>query len=113
MGDGQHVWAAAEWLLMIRSMFVREEDDRLILCSGIPKHWLVANRPLKFGPTLTGYGALSIEIEPREDDVLVRWRCDWRRQPKSIEVRLPCSASATAEPTRSELTLQRMCEAQP
>ncbi|MFP5344729.1 MAG: hypothetical protein ACLGGU_03675, partial [Gammaproteobacteria bacterium] len=32
MGDGQHVWAAAEWVLMIRNCFVREEEDRLILC---------------------------------------------------------------------------------
>ena len=36
MGDGQHVWAAAEWVLMIRNCFAREEDDHLILCSGIP-----------------------------------------------------------------------------
>ena len=26
MGDGQHVWAAAEWMMMMRNCFVREED---------------------------------------------------------------------------------------
>ncbi|MDX1698026.1 MAG: hypothetical protein R3308_07040, partial [Thiohalobacterales bacterium] len=31
MGDGQHVWAAAEWLLMLRNCFVREEGERLII----------------------------------------------------------------------------------
>src|SRR6185436_20954594 len=36
MGDGQHVWAAAEWVLMLRNLFVREEGDRLILGSGLP-----------------------------------------------------------------------------
>jgi hypothetical protein len=42
MGDGQHVWAAAEWLLMLRNCFVREEPaaDGLILASGIPQAWL-------------------------------------------------------------------------
>ena len=25
MGDGQHGWAAAEWVMMIRNLFVREE----------------------------------------------------------------------------------------
>ncbi|MBP2687710.1 MAG: hypothetical protein H6Q81_2615, partial [Deltaproteobacteria bacterium] len=29
MGDGHHAWASAEWVLMIRNMFVREEGDRL------------------------------------------------------------------------------------
>src|SRR5262249_13622410 len=40
MGDGQHLWAAAEWVLMMRNLFVREESDRLILGSGVPLAWL-------------------------------------------------------------------------
>ena len=36
MGDGQHAWAAAEWIIMLRNIFVREENDVLILCAGIP-----------------------------------------------------------------------------
>lgn len=30
MGDGQHVWAAAEWVLMIRNCFIREEKEPII-----------------------------------------------------------------------------------
>ena len=48
MGDGQHVWAAAEWVLMIRNCFVREEDEGLILCSGIPQIWLDKKQPITF-----------------------------------------------------------------
>jgi GH15 family glucan-1,4-alpha-glucosidase len=42
MGDGQHVWAAAEWVLMLRNCFVREEGNGLILCSGmgLRRHFL-------------------------------------------------------------------------
>ena len=42
MGDGQHVWASAEWVMIMRNMFVREEqaEGLLILCSGIPQEWL-------------------------------------------------------------------------
>jgi hypothetical protein len=40
MGDGHHVWAAAEWVFMVRNCFVREEGDRLILCAGIGERWL-------------------------------------------------------------------------
>jgi len=37
MGDGQHVWAAAEWVLMLRNMFLREEDRVLVIASAFPK----------------------------------------------------------------------------
>src|SRR5690606_36768683 len=39
MGDGQHAWAAAEWVIMLRNCFLREEGDRLILCAGLPEAW--------------------------------------------------------------------------
>src|SRR6185436_19157557 len=41
MGDGQHVWAAAEWIMMVRNCFVLEEasSNRLILGAGIPIAW--------------------------------------------------------------------------
>ena len=43
MGEGKHSWASAEWVLMLRNCFVREEaDTKLILCSGIPEAWLVS-----------------------------------------------------------------------
>ena len=38
MGDGQHAWAAAEWLLMMRALFVREEPDHLVIGAGLPAH---------------------------------------------------------------------------
>ena len=56
MGDGQHVWAAAEWVLMIRNCFVREEEEGLILCSGIPQIWLDKEELMTFGPAPTSFG---------------------------------------------------------
>ena len=35
MGDGQHGWAAAEWIMIIRNAFVREEHDHLVIGAGI------------------------------------------------------------------------------
>jgi hypothetical protein len=62
MGDGQHGWAAAEWVMMIRNLFVREEGRRLILCSGILSQWLETEIPVSFGPTPTPFGKISIKI---------------------------------------------------
>ena len=90
MGDGHHVWAAAEWALMIRNCFVREEGDRLILCAGIPKRWLKQDAPIRFGPAPTSFGALSLSITPRTGrPPRVAWQGDWHRPAPPIEIRLP------------------------
>ncbi len=88
MGDGQHVWAAAEWVLMIRNCFVREEEGLLILCSGIPQAWLDKNQPMFFGPALTQFGEISISIKPLGQDVLVEWTGKWLIQEPLIDIRL-------------------------
>ena len=63
MGDGQHGWAAAEWVMMIRNMFVREEADRLIVGSGLLPQWLETGAGLSFGPTLTPWGPVTVAFE--------------------------------------------------
>ena len=60
MGDGQHGWAAAEWVMMMRSLFIREEGSMLILGSGIFPEWLQQDTPLSFGPTLVPGGFVTV-----------------------------------------------------
>ncbi|HMB31853.1 MAG TPA: hypothetical protein VKN82_08525 [Desulfohalobiaceae bacterium] len=60
MGDGQHAWAAAEWIMMIRNLFVREDLDKLIIGSGIFSQWLLDSREIQFGPTQTPYGPIKL-----------------------------------------------------
>ena len=88
MGDGHHIWAAAEWILMLRNSVVREEGDRLMIGEGFMPDWLEQNRPLKLGPVPTTFGTIAVEIQPRDDRVDVQWTAGWRREP-SIEIRIP------------------------
>ena len=88
MGDGQHVWAAAEWVLMVRNCFVREENGRLILCSGIPRVWLKKNQTIAFGPAPTSFGVIQISIKPQEENVLVEWRGEWFAKEPPIDIQL-------------------------
>jgi hypothetical protein len=90
MGDGQHVWASAEWVMMLRNMFVREEqsEQMLILCSGIPQEWLKPNETLFLGPTQTMYGEISVTIKVKED-IEVIWKARWHNAAPRIEIRLP------------------------
>jgi hypothetical protein len=85
MGDGQHVWASAEWVLMVRNCFVREEGERMILCSGIPPHWLEAAETIRFGPTSTAFGPITVQVNPGKNNE-VSWAADWRETIPQIEV---------------------------
>jgi hypothetical protein len=85
MGDGHHVWASAEWVMMIRNCFVREEGQRLVLCSGIPDHWLETSQTIRFGPTSTPYGPITVYVTPHEE-TQVSWTAEWRGAAPPIEV---------------------------
>jgi hypothetical protein len=88
MGDGQHVWAAAEWVLMIRNCFVREEGDGLILCSGIPQNWLDKKQTMTFGPAATNFGSIQISIKPQEQNIYIEWDGKWFKEEPVIDIQL-------------------------
>jgi hypothetical protein len=97
MGDGQHIWAAAEWLLMIRNCFVREEIGTLIIGSGVKQSWW-QNTRATFGPTLTSWGSLTLHIDA-EGTGSVRVTIDgkWRDEPPRFDFRLPGCAPIVIE----------------
>lgn len=99
MGDGHHVWAAAEWVLMLRNCFVREEGDRLVLCGGVPQRWLDGNATVSFGPAPTAFGSVSVSVvRDPQGNANVEWHGDWHREPPPIEIRLPGHAVLSPSP---------------
>jgi putative flippase GtrA len=106
MGDGQHVWAAAEWVMIIRNCFVREEGNRLILCSGIPRAWLKENQTIAFGPAPTSFGDVQISIKPRGENFLVEWRGEWFAKEPPIDIQLAGLKSVRVTPATNSLELK-------
>ena len=106
MGDGQHVWAAAEWVMMIRNCFVREEDDRLILCSGIPRAWLDKNETIAFGPAPTIFGDIQISIKSLGQNILVEWQGFWFTNEPPIDIQLPGFKSVRIKPATNSFELK-------
>lgn len=110
MGDGQHIWAAAEWILMIRNCFVREEeaDGMLILCSGIPASWILEGSSISFGPTLTSFGSVTVRIKSQHEKIEIQWSGDWvgDKEP-SIEIRLLNFAHIQAKPRANSIEILR------
>jgi hypothetical protein len=89
MGDGQHGWAAAEWITMIRSLFVREEGHRLVVGSGLFEEWFETEGDICFGPTLTPWGPVSVRIVRPASERLLSVDAHWREDPPRVDVEVP------------------------
>jgi hypothetical protein len=89
MGDGQHGWAAAEWVMMIRNMFIREEGERLVIGSGLFAEWFETEEDLFLGPTLTPWGPLTVRINRPATDPTLTIDAAWRGAPPAMDVELP------------------------
>jgi hypothetical protein len=107
MGDGHHVWASAEWILMVRNSFLREEGDRLVIGSGVFPEWLDHSETLSFGPAPTEFGPASVKILPRGETAELQWAGEWRGNPPHIEVRIPGFAPMDAEAGKQSVLLSR------
>jgi hypothetical protein len=107
MGDGQHMWAACEWMLMLRSCFVREEPGpssaaepgHLVIAAGVRPEWYREEEAM-FGPTLTPFGPVTVRVGRVGDSTRVRVDGEWRGAPPVLEVRLPGCAVERRAATR-------------
>ncbi|MFO7714162.1 MAG: hypothetical protein R6V78_06990, partial [Desulfosarcina sp.] len=70
MGDGQHGWAA-EWLMMMRNLFVREEGNTIVIGSGIFPEWIECGREIRFGPTPVPGGQLTVTLRQSGEAVFL------------------------------------------
>ena len=89
MGDGQHGWAAAEWVQIVRNIFVREEGNGLILGSGIYPRWMQSAGELAFGPTPTPFGDVGIRIFQGKGGSYVKIDAEWHGDPPYLVIRIP------------------------
>ncbi len=109
MGDGEHIWAAAEWTLMVRGCFLREEADRLVVAPGLRAAWW-NQTGASLGPTRTRFGAVTINVGSRSAGAhaVVTIEGQWHNAPPLLDVRLPGFApeSRVARCTREEFVLE-------
>jgi len=97
MGDGQHAWAAAEWIAMVRNCFVREDNGELILLSGIPLQWLYQDKEVGIGPVPTEFGTVSVKIQSDSEDAThchLKIDANWHDAVPTMRVCLPNTAPA-------------------
>jgi len=71
MGDGQHGWAAAEFLSFVRSMLVRETSAGLDLCTLLPDDW--RGQKLEVHDAPTHFGHISYAVRWHGDRPALLW----------------------------------------
>lgn len=91
MGDGQHAWAAAEWIMMMRNCLLYEESHagRLVVGAGVLPEWLRPGERISIGSAPTSWGPVRISLDCSQETITVRWEGEWFGGPPEIEVRLP------------------------
>jgi hypothetical protein len=107
MGDGQHGWAAAEWVMILRNSFVREEGGHLVAGAGIDPRWLDRGETLRISRAPTAFGEVGITFEPRGKEVSVNWQGDWHDRPCEIRFEVPGCQPVRADGRKGEVTLRR------
>ncbi|HEX6963610.1 MAG TPA: hypothetical protein VF175_17210, partial [Lacipirellula sp.] len=110
MGDGQHGWAAAEWVMMIRNCFIREEGQRLVIGSGLFTEWLEGDVGTAFGPTLTPWGKVTVRVQPTAEQPTLTLEADWRGRPPLIDVEAPGFRRRTNVDASVPVPLERVDE---
>ena len=108
MGDGQHGWAAAEWVMMIRNLFVREEEGILVIGSGIFPEWMHAKAPIFFGPTPTPYGTVSVHISHENTGPMLRLDAAWRKNQPELLVQVPGYQPGTISDCQKPFKLEKI-----
>jgi hypothetical protein len=80
-GNMPHGWTAAEWIMLLRDLFVRDDGDRLVLGPHLPASWRVPGArfgahdlPTRFGlvsyeATVDADGRVDLEYNGPEDYV--------------------------------------------
>ncbi|MEA2071668.1 MAG: hypothetical protein U9O98_10325 [Asgard group archaeon] len=81
MGDSPHGWASADWIALLRNLFIRETyTKKLIFLSGFPSKLLKIGVEIQNAPTY--YGKISYQAKIK-DNIL---ELQFNKKPKSLPI---------------------------
>ncbi|MBF0254022.1 MAG: hypothetical protein HQL11_02710 [Candidatus Omnitrophica bacterium] len=85
MGDGQHAWASAEWIIWMRDAFVYESRGALVVSAGLLPQWLKPGSESRLGPLPTSFGDVHIHLRTDSGGKSVlRIKGRWKGEPPRI-----------------------------
>jgi hypothetical protein len=108
MGDGQHIWASAEWILMMINSFVTEQGNKLVVGAGIFPEWMEKDNEISAGPIMTAWGPLYVRIKGNKKKVQVSWEERWLSEKPVIEIRIPNFNHVIIKSDKTSIELERI-----
>lgn len=74
MGDGDHGWAASEFINFVRDMFIVEKGGEILLGLGIYDQWYKDGLRIEIDNASTLYGVVSYALSLEADELSISWR---------------------------------------
>jgi hypothetical protein len=87
-----HLWAAAQYIILLRNMLLREEGEVLHLLPAVPVAWLRPGKKIVALSAPTNFGKVSLAVSATEEECEVRF--SWPdRTPKEVLLHIPPGAT--------------------
>jgi hypothetical protein len=92
-GDMPHTWVSAEYINSVRSLFVYESNNKLILGHGIDENWLFRKEGVSIKNFPTYYGNISYDVKRDGDFLKINVQGSVVCPPEGFVFKSPLSAS--------------------
>ena len=90
---------------MMRALFVREEEDHLVIGAGLPVAWFKSSDALSYGPTSTAWGPVEVRFTRGRAGWTWQVRGQWLREPPRVQLACPAFATAWSRPSEGPMPL--------
>ncbi|MEW6456605.1 MAG: sugar-binding domain-containing protein [Acidobacteriota bacterium] len=82
-GDMPHCWVAADYVNLVRALFLREDEEKLILCSGIKEEWFQNGNKINIENLPSYFGNLSYYLGRKDEERKLILKIEGNAQPPS------------------------------
>jgi len=84
-----HLWATAQYIILLRNLLALEVGDELRLLPGVPPAWLLPGKQIRMEDAPTQFGPMSMWVDATTDGLRIRLLPPRRNPPARLFLCLP------------------------
>ncbi|MBX7245832.1 MAG: hypothetical protein K1X53_10055 [Candidatus Sumerlaeaceae bacterium] len=107
-GEGHHGPANAQWVLLLRNLILRENQDVLEVTPFLPPEWQKADQHVGISNAPTNFGMVTVRADFHDNSAALTLEARWRVPPREIHWHLPSKVLAALETDHSVRLNDRM-----
>ncbi|MCK9554815.1 hypothetical protein M0R36_03230 [bacterium] len=90
IGDVPHGWSAAFYILLLRNMLIREENNQIVLCPAVPESWFEEGKSIEVKDAPTHFGKISFRLECLAGEKVIRLDIGMKAPPSGgFKIKIP------------------------